>query len=274
MKKILALIGIVIFLASCNDDTSTNPDDVDSSNSENYFATKQGSYWIYENETENEETGTVVTKDSISLVSISQRGGKESYNCKTSSDNDNNGSFETSNDTETFYATAKGELYIHKDAFLPSELAGGGLFDLADQIEFKSDWIKIADEGDSDWDIVESEIDITIPGLGFNVTGDVDSEGENLNETREVNVNGKMLITYGYKVDINFNGNIGTDIFPIPFPLKFNNSTTYWIAKGIGPVIIEVGETVIESSIAETFPGTLPNQPGSTSTLKTYFISN
>lgn len=269
MKKILILIGTVILLASCSDDASTNPDDNNPETKETYFATTQGSYWIYENETESEETGKVITKDSVALESVEQKDGKEAYNCKTYTDADNNGSYETSNDTETFYATAEGELFIHKDAFLPPTLAVGGLFDFAEQIEFKSDWVKIADEGDSDWDIVESEIDITIPGLGFTVTGDVDSEGENLNKTREVSVNGDMVTTYGYKIDINFNGSVGSDIIPVPLPLKFTSSTTYWVAKGIGPVVIETDETEIESAIA----GAFPSQPGSTSTLKTYFIA-
>lgn len=272
MKKLLVLIGAVVLLASCSDDTTTNPDD-NPSESENYFATTQGSYWIYENETESEETGKVITKDSVALKSVEQKDGKEAYNCKTYSDADNNGSYETSSDTETFYATAKGELYIHKDAFLPPALAGGGFFDFADQIEFKSDWIKIADDGDSDWDIVESEINITIPDFGFIVTGDVDSEGENLNKTKEVSVNGEIITTYGYKVDVNFKGNIRTDIIPIPIPIEFTTSTTYWVAKGIGPVIIETEETVIESAFADSFPDALPTQPGSTSTLKTYFIA-
>lgn len=271
MKKILLLISTMIFMVSCADDTTTNPEEDEETPvvTEKYFATTQGSYWIYENETEDENQGTITTKDSIALESVEQKDGKEAYNCKTYSDTDNNGTYETANDSETFYATADGELYVHKDAFLPPALAGGGLFDFADQIEFKSDWIKIADDGDSDWDIVESEIDITIPGFGFDVTGDVDSEGENLNETKVVSLNGKNITTYGYKIDINFNGNLSADVFPIPVPIKFTTSTTYWIAKGIGPVIIETEETVIESALA----GALPSQPGSTSTLKTYFIA-
>lgn len=269
MKKLLILLCSVVIFTACSDDSSTNPDGENPPNSENYFATTQGSYWVYENETEDEENGKVVTKDSVALKSVSQKDGKEAYNCDTYTDSDNNGSYETSQDSETFYATAKGKLYIHKDAFLPEEFAGGGLINLDGQIKFKEDWIKIADDSDDDWDIVKSPIDLTLEGLGFNVKGDLDSEGENLKKTKEVSVNGKMITTYAYKVKINFNGNILSQAFPLPVPIKFTTSTTYWIAKGIGPVVIENEGVVIESLLA----GALPPQPGSTATLKTYFIA-
>lgn len=266
MKKLLLLLSAAVIIASCSDDSSTNPDDKDPVVKENYFATTQGSYWIYENETDDETQGKVVTKDSVALESIEQKDGKEAYNCKTYTDSDNNGTYETNSGTGTFYATAEGKLYIHKDAFLPDGLGEGSLLDLSGQIEFKDDWVKIADASDDDWDIVESKIDLTIIGLGFGIKGDLDSEGENLNKTKEVTVNGVVLTTYGYKVDINFTGNVSADAIPIPLPIKFTSSTTYWIAKGIGPVIIE-------TSPVEIAGGLIPSQPGSTSTLKTYFIA-
>ncbi|MFA7325027.1 MAG: hypothetical protein WC121_00035 [Candidatus Kapaibacterium sp.] len=265
MKKLIltmtALVSFSVIFSSCSDDKTTNP-----VTKENYFATTQGSYWIYENETEDETQGKVVTKDSVALESVEPKDGKEAYNCKTYTDSDNNGSYETKSGTETFYATAEGKLYIHKDAFLPDGLGEGSLLDLSDQIEFKDDWIKIADASDDDWDIVESKIDLTISGLGFGIKGDLDSEGENMNKTKEITVNGVALTTYGYKVDINFTGNISADAVPIPLPIKFTSSTTYWVAKGIGPVLIE-------TSPVDIADGLIPSQPGTTSTLKTYFIA-
>lgn len=266
MKKILILISAIIFMASCSDDSSTNPDD-NTGNKENYFATTQGSYWIYENETEDENQEKVVTRDSVALESVEQKDGKEAYNCKTYTDSDNNGTYETNNDTETFYATAEGKLYIHKDAFLPAGLGEGSLIDFSGQIEFKDDWIKIADASDDDWDIVESEIEITLPGLGFVVTGDVDSEGENTKKTKEVTVNGEKITTYGYKVDINFNGQVTISGFPVA--INFTSTTIYWVAKGIGPVLIETSPVEIGGIAGSA----IPSQPGSTSTLKTYFIA-
>lgn len=268
MKKILLLLCSVVIFSSCSDDSATNPDDKPSA-SENYFATTQGSYWIYENEIEDPENGKVVTKDSVALKSVSQKDGKEAYNCDTFTDSDNNGSYETNQGSETFYATAKGKLFIHKDAFLPDEFSGGGFINLGDQIQFKEDWIKIADDSDDDWDIVKSPIEMTLDGLGFTIKGDVDSEGENMKKTKEVSVNGKMVTTFAYKVKINFNGNILTEAFPLPVPIKFSTATTYWIAKGIGPVVIENEGVLIESVLA----GAIPPQPGSTATLKTYFIA-
>ncbi|MER3328908.1 MAG: hypothetical protein RIF34_04960, partial [Candidatus Kapaibacterium sp.] len=206
MKIIIILIAALVFLVSCADNNSTNPDDETPVLSDNYFATTQGSYWIYENKTEDETQGTIITRDSVVLESVNQKDGKEAYNCNTYSDSDNNGSYETNNDAETFYATKNGKLYIHKDSFLPDGLGAGSVLNLSDQIEFKDDWIKIADESDDDWDIVESEIEFTLPGFGFDIVGDIDSEGENTKRTKEIIVNGQKIITYGYKVDINFNG--------------------------------------------------------------------
>lgn len=266
MKKVLLLISAVAILASCSDDKTTNPDPSDS---ENYFATTKGSYWIYENETEDETEGTIITKDSVALESVEQKDGKEAYNCKTYSDTDNNGTYETNSGTETFYATAEGKLYIHKDAFLPDGLGEGSPLDFSGQIQFKDDWIKIADDSDDDWDILESKIDLTIPGAGFTITGNVDSEGENTKKTKEVTVNGVKMTAYGYKVDINFNGNASTDLIPLPIPIVFTSSTTYWIAAGIGPVMIETAPV----EIGGVAGGFLPSQPGSTTTLKAYFIA-
>ncbi len=273
MKKLnltlIALVSFSVILSSCNDNKATNPDDNNPTVSGNYFATTQGSYWVYENETEDETQSTVITKDSVSLESVEQKDGKEAYNCKTYTDSDNNGSYETNSGTETFYATAEGKLYIHKDAFLPDGFGNGSPIDLSGQIEFKDDWVKIADDSDDDWDIVESKISLTLPGLGFDVEGDLDSEGENTKKTKEVTVNGQKLMTYGYKVDINFTGNISIPMSPLPVPIGFTSSTTYWVAKGIGPVLIETSPVEIDGIAG----GFIPSQPGSTSTLKTYFIA-
>ena len=267
MKKLILLLSAVVIMASCSDDKTTNPDDNNPTASGNYFATTQGSYWIYENETEDAAQGSVVTNDSVALESIEQKDGKEAYNCKTYTDSDNNGSFETNSGTGTFYATEEGKLYIHKDAFLPAGLGSGSLLDLSGQIEFKNDWVKIADDSDDDWDIVKSDINLTLPGLGFDVTGKLDSEGENTKNTKEVIVNGEKLTTYGYKVDINFNGEIAVTGFPVA--INFTSTTTYWVAKGIGPVLIET----LPVEIGGLAGGFIPSQPGTTSTLKTYFIA-
>ena len=269
MKKILLLLSAVVILASCADDKTTNPDDKKPVVTEKYFATTQGSYWIYENESEDAEQGKVITKDSVALESVEQKDGKEAYNCKTYSDSDNNGTYETNNGTGTFYATAEGKLYIHKDAFLPDGFGEGSPLDFSGQIEFKDDWVKIADASDDDWDIVESKIDLTIPDAGFGIKGDLDAEGENTNKTKEVTINGQKMTVYGYKVDINFTGNGTSDALPIPLPIAFTSSTTYWVAKGIGPVIIETAPVEIGGLAG----GFLPSQPGTTATLKTYFIA-
>lgn len=267
MKKLLLLISAVVILASCSDDKTTNPDD--NKKTENYFATTKGSYWIYENETEDATQGTVITKDSVALESVEQKDSKEAYNCKTYTDSDNNGSYETNSDTETFYATSAGKLYIHKDAFLPAGLGEGSMLDLTSQIEFKDDWIKIADASDDDWDILESKIDYTLPGVGAVVKGNLDSEGDNLNQTKDFTVNGVTVTAYGYKVNINFTGTATVEAFPIPVPIDFTTSTTYWIAKGVGPVMIETAPFEI-GGIAG---GAIPPQPGTKATLKTYFIA-
>ena len=269
MKKLLLLISAVVILASCSDDKTTNPDDNKPVATGKYFATTQGSYWIYENETEDETEGTIITKDSLALESIEQKDGKEAYNCKTYSDSDNNGSYETNSGTETFYATEEGKLYIHKDTFLPDGFGAGSMIDLTSQIEFKDDWIKIADASDDDWDIVKSKIDFTLPGVGAVIKGNLDSEGENMKKTKDFAVNGSTITTYAYKVDINFIGTASLDAIPLPIPVEFTSSTTYWIAKGIGPVMIETAPVVI-GGIAGGF---IPSQPGTTATLKSYFIA-
>lgn len=268
MKKILLLVCFVVFMASCSDDKTTNPDDDNPGGSGNYFMTTKGAYWIYQNDTENEDGTTVSTKDSVTLKNIEEKDGKEAYKCKTYTDTNNDGKYENDGGTERSFATSSGKLYIHKDAFLPENIGSNGIFDVSSQIQFKDDWIKIADNSDDEWDIVESDINTEIPGVGATLTGTLDIEGENLKQTKDIVVNGKTITTDGYEVEFSFDGKVTTEQLPVAVPFTFTMTTTYWIAKGIGPVKTETTGMKVESVLA----GSIPEQPGSTSTLIKYSV--
>lgn len=273
MKKILilltALIGFSVIFSSCSDDKSTNPNTNPEGTNNTYFITKKGSYWIYKNKTDDPNNNTSDTKDSIYLNSIESKDGKDAYICDQYTDTNDDGTYETKSENSNFYATETSKLYLHKDSFFPPQFGPGGFFDLSDQIVFKSDWVKIVDENDDDWKILDSKIDMTLPGLNLLVKGNLISTGENTNKTKDVVVKGETIKTYGYKVNINFNGDVTIPLSPIPVSISFTSTTTYWVAKGIGPVLIEVAPITIGGAAAAV----IPSQPGSTSTLETYFIA-
>ena len=267
MKKFLFLVGLLTLVLSCTDGNSTNPDDDNSNNS--FLLKTEGSYWIYNNKSNDPEAEFPSVQDSVHLKSIEQKDGRDAYVCEEYTDEDNNGNYESKSELETFYAISEGKLYLHKDSFLSPQFGEGGIFNVVDQLEFKDDWVKIADENDDDWDIVESEVEFTVPFFNADIKGSVNAEADNRKETKDFIVNGETVKTQKYEVTMTFTGTATVSILPIPVPVTINAKTVYWIAKGIGPVQIEYKDAEIISQLA----GSFPPQYGSTSTLKTYFIA-
>ena len=264
MKRIILIITIALVAISCSDNGS-DPSD----NSGIYLMQNIGSYWVYEVKSNDPEAENGTVSDSVYLKSIEQKDGKEAYICDEYSDEDNDGIYESKSELETFYATSDGKLYLHKESFLSPQFGPGGFINIADQLEFKDDWIKIADENDDDWDIVESEVEFDLPFGEVNIKGDVNAEADNRNETKDFVIDGKTIKAKKFEVQMKFEGSGKSSLVPLPFPVTVESKTTYWIGEGVGPVQVEYSDLEITTSL----PIELPTQFGSVSTLKHYHNS-
>ncbi len=269
MKNKLLLLAMAALLFSCSsedDDKPTGPGDGD--NTEIYIMNTVNSYWIYENESEDENGNMVTTYDSTYVKSIDDnKDGKKAYNCETMSDTDGNGTYEEDNGTIQ-YAASTTAFFSHKDSFTPGNIDLDMFGDLAEQIQIKSDWVKISDTEDNDWEILESEIDITVMG-DIGVKGDIEAEADNMNETKSFNIDGKTIEAKGFEMKVEFKGNIKMQFGPIPVnaPMSFTSVTRYWVAAGVGPIQIENMPVEFEIDLEGFGDQLLPDQPGSVSTL-------
>lgn len=269
MKNKLLLLAMTALLFSCSsedDDKPTGPGDGD--NTEIYIMSTVNSYWIYENESEDENGNMVTTYDSTYVKSIEDnKDGKKAYNCETMSDTDGNGSYEEDNGTIQ-YAASTTAFFSHKDSFTPGNIDLDMFGDLAEQIEIKSDWVKISDTEDNDWEILESEIDVTVLG-DIGVKGDIEAEADNMNETKSFTIDGKTIEAKGFEMKVEFKGNIKMQFGPIPVnaPMSFTSVTRYWVAAGVGPIQIENMPVEFEIDLEGFGDQLLPDQPGSVSTL-------
>lgn len=270
MKNSFLLLAMAALLFSCSseDDNPTNPDDGGGNNTEIYFMNTVNSYWIYENESEDENGNMVTTYDSVYVKSVEDnKDGKEAYNCETRTDMDGNGTYEENNGN-VHYAASTTAFFSHKDSFTPGNISLDMFGDLEEQIEIKSDWVKISDTEDNDWEILESEIDIEVQG-GIGVKGDIEAEADNMNETKTFTVDGETFEAHGFELKVEFKGNISLSFGPIPInaPMSFTSITKYWVAAGIGPVQIENMPVEFDIQIPGGGGSPIEDQPGSISTL-------
>jgi len=269
MKNKFLILAMTALLFSCSseDDNSTGPDDGGNS-SEILFMNTVNSYWIYENESEDENGNMFTTYDSVYVKSIEDnKDGKEAYNCETRTDMDGNGSYEENNGSVQ-YAASTTAFFSHKDSFTPGNIDLDMFGALAEQIQIESDWVKIADTEDNDWEILESEIDVEVQG-GIGVKGDLEAEADNMNETKTFTIDGSTIEAKGFEIKVEFKGNISLNFggFPVNAPMSFTSTTQYWVASGIGPVQIENMPVEFEIELQGLGDELLPDQPGSVSTL-------
>src|SRR6056300_1037976 len=269
MKNKFLILAMTALLFSCSseDDNSTGPDDGGNS-SEILFMNTVNSYWIYENESEDENGNMFTTYDSVYVKSIEDnKDGKEAYNCETRTDMDGNGSYEENNGSVQ-YAASTTAFFSHKDSFTPGNIDLDMFGALAEQIQIESDWVKIADTEDNDWEILESEIDVEVQG-GIGVKGDLEAEADNMNETKTFTIDGSTIEAKGFEIKVEFKGNISLNFggFPVNAPMSFTSTTQYWVAAGIGPVQIENMPVEFEIDLQGLGDELLPDQPGSVSTL-------
>jgi len=271
MKNKILVLAMAALLFSCSsedEDKPTGPGDGDGDNTGVYILNSVNSYWIYENEEADEQGNMVTTYDSTYVKSIDDnKDGKEAYNCETMTDMDGNGTYEENNGTVQFAASTTA-FFSHKDSFTPGNISLDMFGDLESQIEIKDDWVKISDTEDSDWEILESEIafDFQSPiGMAV-ISGDIEVEADNMNDTKSITVDGKTIEAHGFEMKFEFDGNIGVAV--LNFPMKFTSIINYWVAEGIGPVQIESLPVEFEIDLPEGFgEELLPDQPGSVSTL-------
>jgi hypothetical protein len=226
MKKLLVFITIAflggLFINSCSD-SSTTP-----TVTKELFPSNTGSYWIYQRAYVEEGTNKTAT-DSVVIL------GQENYLGQSAA------KYTVYNENEVF------ETYLRysqdsKLFALPSELLPVGLMALIPSEILPQNWVVIADDKASQWDIFS--FDVTQVPLDFNgvsavLNGQIKVTGTK-GGTRSVLVNGanasaqEFVTTVAYVGTVNY---MGANI-----PLEFSVITKSYFVDKIGLVLVETPE--------------------------------
>lgn len=242
--KILAMIALMaIGFASCTEDNKDNP--VTPSTGKNYFPSKVGTWWVYNNyerNVDNTPIETVTSVDSIFVSGSETKLGKTAYKYETVNDllNDVN-----------YFASETGKFYALPSSFLPTGLE----FFPMGNIEEK--WYLIADDNaTAPWEILSLPLaNITIPIGTFNVpfTGVLTIKGEKKGMS-EIHVGTQVLQTQEFLITYTISG-VAKLILDIPVSLDFKSHFYYAENVGLVKQVFDSFKQVLAAAYPLEIPG-------------------
>ena len=236
MKKLLLLISAVAILASCSDDSSTNPND----ENKLFLMTNVGSYWIYESTIYPDGLASYKYLDSLNLDSKSKIGAADIYNCAMHSDTNNNGSYEENVISNYDFILGGSKLCLTKESFIENFLSLYGSFDIKTELIWNDNFVKIADTKSDNWTIISQKALIELPDHRVKVDGDIKVNVSKIDSIKKFTINNIDYDAYGFKLILDISGQAEREGFTNPFfTATYGMETVFWVVDGIGPISIE-----------------------------------
>jgi len=230
---LLTFLGL-FFLVSCSDDSSTNP-----TTEPNYFPTKIGNYWVYENYSLDSTGKRITSTKAIDSIVIYKQETEDVLTIK-------NAQISVAKHFYTDKESEEQKLYYTKDALYQKfdQIPGLGaeLFGIKIKDYIPLNWVLLIDFKNTNWTIIPQGsvkiTDQTIPAAGkvdldLNYTL-VGAKGG----TKQFTIAGKQYTANEYKLSFKISGNvILKDLFNAEVPIsEITFPTSMYFVEGIGLV--------------------------------------
>ncbi|MCO5251896.1 MAG: hypothetical protein M9949_10825 [Candidatus Kapabacteria bacterium] len=225
MTKFLTIIltTFALFaLFSCSEDKAPN-----TNTDAEYYPMTTGSYWVYESkELDGEGKVTATTTDSVAISKTTTKLGKECFEFKNYEGDDHVGN--------TYKYKTETELYTLLDVILPDP----DDFPLP-YSEIDDQWVKIADENQSSWDIFElalNEFEIEMEGVAGKLTGTLKIVGRKGGIVKLSGIMGQSYNAQEFIVENHISGVFTITSFgwPVDVDIDEKINIRYYYADNIG----------------------------------------
>ncbi len=242
--KSLIFCFITLSLISCDSGSSTSPKE-----SNPYFPTSEGSYWIYEVydvETEGEIDEESKEIDSVVSVSPKRVDGKDaSVFARYTIDE-----IFAEKTGESYYFTDDVKIYFHVGE-IGSRL-DTNIFPVNDF--FDEPWLPFIDIEDDLWRIYKKNLeDISIPGFaGVKIEGEIEVNGSS-EGLEQIEFGGRSETAMVFLMETSFVGKL--KFGNLVLPITFEQDSRYYLVENIGAAIIEV------DPVPDAFSLPIPDAP-------------